>query len=155
MLIGALQYLTVDFTRQSLIWLDNWPIGLKLNTELSRFLCLSFIGINETWSGEWTLPSRFDDVMIIFSEAVLSMLLPYFPSIVYAVGLSGLLGMTMIISVTSDILSIVTLSIYVSYLCAAYIFSLQLIMAGSLFNLFRGEVGSSQPQSHWLTVPMM
>ncbi|KAF9520560.1 hypothetical protein BS47DRAFT_1387177 [Hydnum rufescens UP504] len=30
-------YLTVDFTRQALIWLDNWPVGLKLNTELSRF----------------------------------------------------------------------------------------------------------------------
>jgi N-acetylglucosaminyl transferase component (Gpi1) len=53
-LICVSQYLTVEFTRQALIWLDNWPVGLKLNTELSRFLCLSFIGINEICSGEQT-----------------------------------------------------------------------------------------------------
>jgi phosphatidylinositol N-acetylglucosaminyltransferase subunit Q len=76
---------------------------------------------------------------------MLSMVMPYFPHMVYAVGLTGPLGMTLIISMASDLLSILTSSIYVSYFCAAGIFSLQLTMAGSLFNLFRGDVEAHYP----------
>lgn len=31
-------------------WLDNWPIGLKLNKELSRFCSQTFLVIISSWS---------------------------------------------------------------------------------------------------------
>ena len=37
--------------RHALKWLDNWPVGLKLNTELSHFFYLSFIALNDAWAG--------------------------------------------------------------------------------------------------------
>lgn len=37
--------------RTALLWLDNWPAGLKLNTELSRFLYLIFNALLDTWEG--------------------------------------------------------------------------------------------------------
>lgn len=35
----------VEEIKWSLIWLDSWPAGLKLNTELSRFYSHTFIGL--------------------------------------------------------------------------------------------------------------
>ena len=45
------QFVTVDSIRDSIIWLDNWPAGLKLNTELSRFLFLIFNASLDFWEG--------------------------------------------------------------------------------------------------------
>lgn len=36
--------------RQILLWLDSWPAGLKLNTELSRFYSHSFMGLIALWN---------------------------------------------------------------------------------------------------------
>ncbi|KAG1749164.1 N-acetylglucosaminyl transferase component-domain-containing protein [Suillus paluster] len=36
--------------RQVLLWLDSWPAGLKLNTELSRFYSHSFMGLISLWN---------------------------------------------------------------------------------------------------------
>lgn len=33
----------------ALLWLNNWPAGLKLNTELSQFYCHSLIGLVSAW----------------------------------------------------------------------------------------------------------
>jgi hypothetical protein len=33
-------------------WLDSWPAGLKLNTELSQFYSHSFIDLVALWGGE-------------------------------------------------------------------------------------------------------
>ncbi|KDQ07353.1 hypothetical protein BOTBODRAFT_611370 [Botryobasidium botryosum FD-172 SS1] len=113
--------LSVDIIHGTLIWLDNWPAGLKLNTELSRFFCLSFMGLTDLWA------------------RCLAIITPHFPLIVYFIGLSGYSGMTMILSLLSDLLSILSVHVYVSYLIATFIFSQQLFTARSLFNLFRGK----------------
>lgn len=38
--------------RSVLLWLDSWPAGLKLNTELSRFYSHGFIGLTAQWTSE-------------------------------------------------------------------------------------------------------
>lgn len=30
-------------------WLDDWPVGLKLNTPLSRLFCETYIGMTTIW----------------------------------------------------------------------------------------------------------
>lgn len=30
-------------------WLDDWPVGLKLNTPLSRLFCETYIGMTDIW----------------------------------------------------------------------------------------------------------
>lgn len=47
--ILALQESTVIGLNNILTWLDNWPAGLKLNTELSHFLFLLFTGLVKAW----------------------------------------------------------------------------------------------------------
>lgn len=60
-LIHAWRPLTLsqDFLVTRLIWvlhwLDSWPAGLKLNTELSRFYAHSFSEIISAWGGKYVL----------------------------------------------------------------------------------------------------
>jgi len=40
----------------SLTWMDDWPVGLKLNTPLSGLLCTTFGGMADIWDCEsWSL----------------------------------------------------------------------------------------------------
>jgi phosphatidylinositol N-acetylglucosaminyltransferase subunit Q len=52
---------------------------------------------------------------------------------------SGKLGVTMLLSLTSDILSLFTIHLYVCYLGITAVFRLLLTIAGSMWNLFRGQ----------------
>ncbi|KAF8589996.1 Gpi1-domain-containing protein [Ramaria rubella] len=113
--------ITVSFVRDALIWLDHWPAGLKLNTELSRCLCLCFMSLTDIWGRG------------------LDSLAPYFPVMLRVTGVMGRFGMTMIISLFSDLLSILTGHLYLSYLIATVLFSRQVRVAHSLWNLFRGK----------------
>ncbi len=46
--IGLQKYL-IDGIQRALLWLNNWPAGLKLNTELSQFYCHSLVGVVSAW----------------------------------------------------------------------------------------------------------
>ncbi|KAI0357672.1 Gpi1-domain-containing protein [Trametes cingulata] len=105
----------------ALLWLNNWPAGLKLNTELSQFYCHSLIGVVSAWG--WLLERAA----------------PYFPALVWVIGAGGCCGMTMIISLLSDVLSVLTAHLYACYFISATVFRHQLSLAGSLWNLFRGK----------------
>ncbi|KAF8317983.1 Gpi1-domain-containing protein, partial [Clavulina sp. PMI_390] len=104
-----------------LLWLDDWPAGLKLNTELSHFFCQSYLAGIDVWSGG------------------LTSIIPYFPHIIYLIGCSGPLGFTMTLSLISDVIGLLTAPLYFSYLVATSIFRTQLSAAGSLWRLFRGK----------------
>ena len=39
----------IDGIREALLWLNSWPAGLKLNTELSQFYCHSLVGLVSVW----------------------------------------------------------------------------------------------------------
>ena len=137
-----LKWLTVTLVRNALVWLDNWPAGLKLNTELSRFLCLCFMSFTDIWGSEqypyWLISLR--TVIDRYFTGGLHLFAPYFPVMLRIIGLMGRLGMTMILSLLSDLLSVLTGHLYMSYLVATVVFSRQLSVAHSLWNLFRGKV---------------
>ncbi|KAH8102231.1 Gpi1-domain-containing protein [Cristinia sonorae] len=122
LLSSPLKTLLVHLPRHALLWLNNWPAGLKLNTELSQFYCHSLLGIVVAWS-----------------RVLETVLLPSLPNLIYIAGLLGTCGMTMTISMTSDLLSCFTLHLFICYRASALIFSYQLSIAGSLWNLFRGK----------------
>ncbi|RHZ77639.1 hypothetical protein Glove_174g122 [Diversispora epigaea] len=102
-------------------WLMGWPGGLKLNTELDNFLGGLFIWLINLWK---------EYLMIVN---------PFIPTIIGFIGLTGVLGGTMILSLLSDFLSFMTLHIYLFYMVAAKIFNWQLTILYSLFNLFQGK----------------
>ncbi|KAM5536827.1 hypothetical protein V8D89_009545 [Ganoderma adspersum] len=117
----GLQVYLVDGMRDALLWLNNWPAGLKLNTELSQFYCHSLVGVVSAWG--WLLQHAG----------------PHFPALIWLVGASGYCGMTMVVSLLSDVLSVLTAHLYVCYWIAATVFRHQLGLAGALWNLFRGK----------------
>lgn len=112
---------TVRYVIDALTWLDDWPVGLKLNTELSRALHLSFMAMTNIWG------------------YALNAISGHLPLIIYLMGLSGSTGLTMILSLSSDLLSLLTIHIYLSYLVATTACHRILLTAGSLWNLFRGK----------------
>ncbi|KAI5123624.1 hypothetical protein M0805_003438 [Coniferiporia weirii] len=112
---------TVTLVRKAIYWMDNWPAGLKLNTELSRFLFLIFNALIDMW----------EDILYFTEEFV--------PTIILLQGISGVFGMTMILTLLSDMISLLTIHISVSYALVRIAFKNQLVMTNSLFNLFRGK----------------
>jgi len=111
----------IDFTHDALLWLDDWPEGLKLNTELSSFLVYTLLGVLEIWA------------------YILRALSPHFPTIVYVTGLSGYGGLTVPLALFSDIFNALTLHISLSYLGLKNALSYQIFAMRSLFSLFRGK----------------
>ncbi|KAG0055651.1 phosphatidylinositol N-acetylglucosaminyltransferase subunit gpi1 [Gryganskiella cystojenkinii] len=103
---------TIDSISAVLEWLTStseYPAGLKLNPELNPFLGQLFKWLIELWR------------------------------VINIIGLSGVFGATMTLSLISDVLAFTTLHIYWFYMVAARIFHWQLTILYSLFNLFRGK----------------
>ncbi|KAL7410712.1 N-acetylglucosaminyl transferase component-domain-containing protein [Mrakia frigida] len=116
------QRYVVELPSETLRWLDDWPGGLKLNTDLSRFISSAFLSLIAFWD-----------------QVVLQPLLPHLPLVLAVVGLSGFLGTTMGLSLLADLLSILTAHLYVAYLIATVSFRWMKMMLGTLFNVFRGK----------------
>ncbi|KAF2666538.1 N-acetylglucosaminyl transferase component Gpi1 [Microthyrium microscopicum] len=112
---------TIDGLRRMIVWLTDWPAGLKLNTELAVFLGDLFLWVIDYWAG------------------CMAMFRPYLPEIIRFVGFSSFAGATMPISLFSDLASILTLHIYAFYVGSARIYNWQISIIGSLFQLFRGK----------------
>ena len=113
-------------------WLREWPAGLKLNNELAAFLAELFTYLIEFWAGMVT-SSTF------LTLGYVDALQPHFPLIVTVVGYSGFIGMSLSISLLSDILSLLTMHISSFYVASARIYDWQLSILISLFHLFRGK----------------
>ncbi|RPA76049.1 Gpi1-domain-containing protein [Ascobolus immersus RN42] len=112
---------SIDGLTRMIYWLMAWPAGLKLNTELARFLGDLFLWVINYWA----------DCM--------TSLRPYLPGIIYLVGVSSLAGASMPIALFSDLLSVLTIHIYSFYIASARIYNWQLTIIISLFHLFRGK----------------
>ncbi|ESK83940.1 n-acetylglucosaminyl transferase component gpi1 [Moniliophthora roreri MCA 2997] len=120
------QHILIDWVQWVLRWLDSWPAGLKLNTELSWFYSHTLVDLVALWS------------------SVLHRIFPYLPIIIRTFGLissfGGMLGgLTMMISLFCDLLAVFTVHIYVCYVLTNAVYSRALRTAGSLWNLFRGK----------------
>lgn len=135
------------------MWLDNWPVGLKLNTELSHAFCTLFMGLTELWSSRShfiNFDPTFPTCGCPFPDALES-IAPQLPILISLLGMSGRLGLTMILSILSDALSLLTVHVYCGYLVATAIFSQMLSVFGSLWRLFRGKTQTTDiPRSQTL-----
>ena len=133
-----LQSLSVNLVRQGIYWLDNWPAGLKLNTELSHFLFHILTGLLGMWEGTSPRPSYSVLPLTLTFLAIIDHLAIHLPTLIGLLGLSGLLGMTMILSISSDIFRYLTVHLNVTYSLIRMAYKSQLTTTASLFNLFRG-----------------
>ena len=119
----------------------GWPAGLKLNSELDRFLGELFLRLIDLWKGikEFILVRlkyiNIDIYIYIYFIDCVDIIGPLTPTIIGIIGLSGMFGGSMVISLLSDFLSFMTIHIYLFYMVAAKIFNWQLTILYSLFNL--------------------
>ncbi|KAJ7256790.1 N-acetylglucosaminyl transferase component-domain-containing protein [Mycena haematopus] len=111
----------VERVQWVLHWLDSWPAGLKLNTELSRFYAHTFSGLVAMWG------------------YVLHRGSPYVPGLLFTCGVLSTSGMTTAIALFSDLLAFITLHIYICYFLSRVLYARLLRTGGSLWNLFRGK----------------
>ncbi|KAL0948061.1 hypothetical protein HGRIS_010685 [Hohenbuehelia grisea] len=111
----------VGWTQWALGWLNSWPAGLKLNTELSQFYVDTFVNLISIWG------------------RLLHIISPYLPHIIYGIGIISCGGMTMGLSLFSDLLSVLTTHLYICYLLSTAVYHRSLLTAASLWNLFRGK----------------
>ncbi|GAW07542.1 Gpi1-domain-containing protein [Lentinula edodes] len=118
-----------EFVERALCWLDSWPAGLKLNTELSSFYSGTFVDLVNVWGG-----------------VLRHIIFPYLSNTIYIFGLVssfgaliGMGGMTMSIALFYDMFVFFTLHIYVCYVIAVVAFEKALWGLGSLWRLFRGK----------------
>ncbi|KAI0206831.1 N-acetylglucosaminyl transferase component [Astrocystis sublimbata] len=112
---------SITALQTSISWLMGWPAGLKLNSELALFLGDLFLWVIDYW------------------DSCARLLEPLLPQMIWFIGFSSFAGASMPIALLSDLLSALTLHIYMFYLASARIFHWQLTILLSLFQLFRGK----------------
>lgn len=115
------QLLTIELEK-TILWLNDWPGGLKLNNELAAFFGGLFIWVIQFWGA-------------LHKHLVI----PYLQIGLHLIAYSGFGGATLLLSVVSDLVSLVTLHVYAFYMSSGRIFHWQLTVLRSLFHLFRGK----------------
>ncbi|KAF7290513.1 N-acetylglucosaminyl transferase component gpi1 [Mycena indigotica] len=112
----------IDWIRWALLWLDSWPAGLKLNTELSHLYSHTFHDLVRTWG--------------IGLHAIAS----HLSVLLYWAGILGCVcGMTIAIALMADLFGLLTFHITVCYYISRALYARFLHTGASLWNLFRGK----------------
>ncbi|KAG6335219.1 hypothetical protein ID866_3864 [Astraeus odoratus] len=93
-----------------LLWLDSWPAGLKLNTELSRFYSRAFIGLTAQWT-----------------------------TLNLTVEIASLVGMTVAISMLLDLVGLFTAHFHACYLISSVIYRHIFMLVGKRYNVLRNR----------------
>lgn len=110
----------VELLNALLDWLKGAPAGLKLNKHLAEYLSTFFLYHVYLW------------------QIYLNCIAPYLQIIISLIIMSGCFGVTFLLSLASDVLSLVTLHIYCFYVYAARIYNFQLQKLVTLAKLFTG-----------------
>ncbi|KAJ7058627.1 N-acetylglucosaminyl transferase component-domain-containing protein [Mycena amicta] len=119
---GGIEVSLIHWIRWALQWLDSWPAGLKLNTELSRFYSHTFSDL----VGIWDYAIRF--------------MAPHLPALLFFCGIaSSVGGMTTAIALFSDLFGLLTVHVTICYHLSRVLYARFLSTGGSLWNLFRGK----------------
>lgn len=121
----ALKQHTIHNLSHALTWLDSWPVGLKLNTELSRFYRDMYFGLISTFHALFLNTSGG-------SGGTLTTTTTSLPSLSY-------LGLSIKLALFTDILALATIHIHLLHRVAAAQVRALLILLGFLLNLFRGQ----------------
>ncbi|KAL0242128.1 hypothetical protein I308_105757 [Cryptococcus tetragattii IND107] len=112
----------IDMPIQALKWLNDWPVGLKLNTPLSQFFCSTFTFFIQCW-GDYVTPS------------VHSLL----PRLIYLLSIFSLMGLTTLLAIAHDMINLLTLHLLFGYKIMRAVCGWQIDSLGGLWNLFRGK----------------
>ncbi|XP_034987984.2 phosphatidylinositol N-acetylglucosaminyltransferase subunit Q [Zootoca vivipara] len=102
-------------------WLMGVPAGLKMNRALDQVLGRFFLYHIHLWISYIHLMS------------------PFIEMILWHVGLSACLGLTVALSIVSDIIALMTFHIYCFYVYGARLYCLKIYGLSSLWRLFRGK----------------
>lgn len=102
-------------------WLMGVPAGLKMNRALDQVLGRFFLYHIHLWISYIHLMS------------------PFIEMILWHVGLSACLGLTVALSILSDIIALLTFHIYCFYVYGARLYCLKIYGLSSLWRLFRGK----------------
>ncbi|KAJ9107851.1 hypothetical protein QFC19_002757 [Naganishia cerealis] len=109
-------------------WLDDWPVGLKLNAPLSRLFAGTYAGITTAWLS----------------------IIEYLPittsALVWLLTSLSLLGVSMFISTLLDILSLASLHLRAATSMSGVIYRAEMAALYALWNLFRGKQSISSSQ---------
>ncbi|WWC96860.1 hypothetical protein V866_003735 [Kwoniella sp. B9012] len=122
LIISSIKKYLVELPIIALKWLNDWPVGLKLNTPLSQFFCTGLGWVMRQWG----------DIMILHLDTLL-------PLIIRLFALSSLGGLTLTLSLPKDTITILTSHLYLCHMLMRYIFNWQLDSLSGLWNLFRGK----------------
>ncbi|GAM20610.1 hypothetical protein SAMD00019534_037850, partial [Acytostelium subglobosum LB1] len=118
--IGLNNMITNDILKNLILWLMGWPAGFKLNENLDKFFGRLILYYIDKWN------------------LITTTLSPHGGIILKIVCMSGVFGISVLVSVIIDLFSIFTLHISVFYSVSARFYLLQLVLLKSLWNLFRG-----------------
>uniref|UniRef100_A0A8C5Q5D5 Phosphatidylinositol glycan anchor biosynthesis class Q n=1 Tax=Leptobrachium leishanense TaxID=445787 RepID=A0A8C5Q5D5_9ANUR len=102
-------------------WLMGAPAGLKMNKALDEVLGRFFMYHIHLWISYIRLMSPFIEVILWY------------------IGLSACLGLSVALSVLSDIIALLTFHIYCFYVYGARLYCLKIHGLASLWRLFRGK----------------
>ncbi|XP_053132540.1 phosphatidylinositol N-acetylglucosaminyltransferase subunit Q isoform X2 [Hemicordylus capensis] len=102
-------------------WLMGVPAGLKMNRALDQVLGRFFLYHIHLWISYIHLMS------------------PFIELILWHVGLSACLGLTVALAILSDIIALLTFHIYCFYVYGARLYCLKIYGLSSLWRLFRGK----------------
>ncbi|XP_076998429.1 phosphatidylinositol N-acetylglucosaminyltransferase subunit Q [Tamandua tetradactyla] len=102
-------------------WLMGAPAGLKMNRALDQVLGRFFLYHIHLWISYIHLTS------------------PFVERVLWHVGLSACLGLTVALSLLSDIIALLTFHIYCFYVYGARLYHLKIHGLSSLWRLFRGK----------------
>ncbi|XP_010618893.1 phosphatidylinositol N-acetylglucosaminyltransferase subunit Q isoform X1 [Fukomys damarensis] len=118
--VMSLQHVAEEL-QHLLQWLMGAPAGLKMNRALDQVLGRFFLYHIHLWISYIHLMS------------------PFIERILWHVGLSACLGLTVALSILSDILALLTFHIYCFYVYGARLYCLKIYGLSSLWRLFRGK----------------
>ncbi|XP_017601227.1 PREDICTED: phosphatidylinositol N-acetylglucosaminyltransferase subunit Q isoform X2 [Corvus brachyrhynchos] len=102
-------------------WLMGAPAGLKMNRALDQVLGRFFLYHIHLWI------------------SYIHLLSPFIEMILWYVGLSACLGLTVALCILSDIIALLTFHIYCFYVYGARLYCLKIYGLSSLWRLFRGK----------------
>ncbi|GIY53096.1 phosphatidylinositol N-acetylglucosaminyltransferase subunit Q [Caerostris darwini] len=111
----------VNSLQKLIHWLMGVPAGFKLNLPLNNALGHFFLYHIYLW------------------EAYMTVVLPIFTLIVKMSIIIGVLGITFVLCLLNDLISLATIHIYCFYGYAARLYGYQVIALSSLWRLFRGK----------------
>jgi len=115
------QFFSEKVVVNAIKWLMGWPAGLKLNDNVDRFMGQLFLFYSAKW------------------QEMLHVLPVSYHTFVFLACSTGVLGLSMMLSIISDILFICTLHINWFYNGSARIYMHQLEAMSGLWKLFRGK----------------